>query len=198
MFKEKRKAKKRLETLRNIRYLMSTNNIISALYRELVYISSRRKNEFKFLSKREQNEFENLINEIESLIDYHTGSTINRSQISKLLMGDLVENTTNNEVIVHVKSILPQIKNICCQNNRFPTYIPDTSSLFNIDFASDLSKAMVYVSNNQYYQALATVDGFLLSSINKNDILEKFEIYIIYTFFNGLLLTVENSLEHKL
>lgn len=110
---------------------------------------------------------------------------MNRLELSETIMKGLVEGQLNDTVISHIKEIVIKIEthlNLNINNNSF------IEEFFNYN---DLAQTIRDISNEKFYYALTRLDDFLLRGKSYEQPLSSYELYIIKSFLDGILLSSE-------
>lgn len=105
-----------------------------------------------------------------------------RLELSEMLMKDLVEGSPNEKVISCIKDIIIKIE-------KYLLLIDDNSFIGKDFNYNDLAETIRDISKKEYYYAITRLDDYLLRGKSYQKPLSFYELYIIYSFLNGIILS---------
>lgn len=111
---------------------------------------------------------------------------ITRREYSDLLIGNLKETSTNQEVIIHRISIMKQLIEISIIQFE-SAILPSLDVLKDFERSDDLQRSVCAMTNHDYYGALICLSDYLNCHRKDDDPLDVMEIHILYIFVNCIL-----------
>lgn len=111
---------------------------------------------------------------------------ITRREYSDLLIGNLKETSTNEEVIIHLISIMKQLIEISIIQFE-SAILPSLDVLKDFERSDDLQRSVCAMTNHDYYGALICLSDYLNRHRKDDDPLDVMEIHILYIFVNCIL-----------
>lgn len=111
---------------------------------------------------------------------------ITRKEYSDLLIGNLKETSTNQEVIIHLISIMKHLIEISIIQFE-SAILPSLDVLKDFERSDDLQRSVCAITNHDYYGALICLSDYLKHHRKDDDPLDVMEIHILYIFVNCIL-----------
>ena len=111
---------------------------------------------------------------------------ITRREYSDLLIGNLKETSTNQEVIIHLISIMKHLIEISIIQFE-SAILPSLDVLKDFERSDDLQRSVCAMTNHDYYGALICLSDYLNHHRKDDDPLDVMEIHILYIFVNCIL-----------
>lgn len=111
---------------------------------------------------------------------------ITRREYSDLLIGNLKETSTNQEVIIHLISIMKHLIEISIIQFE-SAILPSPDVLKDFERSDDLQRSVCAMTNHDYYGALICLSDYLNHHRKDDDPLDVMEIHILYIFVNCIL-----------
>lgn len=111
---------------------------------------------------------------------------ITRKEYSELLIGNLTEDSTNQEVITYLISIMTQLIEISFIQLE-SAVLPSLNVFKDFERSDNLQQSVWSMTSHQYYDALVHLSEYLLRNTTEDDPLDFVEIHISYIFVNCIL-----------
>ncbi|MFY0521081.1 hypothetical protein ACOMCU_25135 [Lysinibacillus sp. UGB7] len=147
------------------------------------------KNEITFSTNIES--YESIKSFLENRIEKQL---ITRLELSNLIEGELNEHASNDDVQIHLMSIIPSLINVVFQHNHY-AFIFQQDTLTDLSRSDDLQQAVFALTQMKYYYSITHILDYLLGYKEPKEPLSFMEIYLVYTLINSILFNTSKQID---